>query len=48
LNKEIPYIGISRVVEDSLNMVKYNGAVSVNSILEVDRHAREFAQKTTI
>ncbi len=48
LNKEIPYIGISNVVEQSLNMVNYNGLVSVSSILEVDRLTREFAQKTTI
>ncbi|MCH8523535.1 MAG: 1-deoxy-D-xylulose-5-phosphate reductoisomerase [Balneolales bacterium] len=48
LNKEIPYIAISKIVEKSLEQINETSTLSVDSIIEVDKYSREFAQTLTI
>jgi 1-deoxy-D-xylulose-5-phosphate reductoisomerase len=48
LNKEIPYIGISRIVQKSLEKISGSDALSVESITEIDKYSRQFAKTLTI
>jgi 1-deoxy-D-xylulose-5-phosphate reductoisomerase len=43
LNKEIPYIGISKVVSEALNAIQPRELFQVSTIIEVDTMTREFA-----
>jgi 1-deoxy-D-xylulose-5-phosphate reductoisomerase len=44
LNKEIPYIAISRVVSECLNYVTERGNMSIEMIQDVDARTRDFAR----
>jgi 1-deoxy-D-xylulose-5-phosphate reductoisomerase len=44
LNKEIPYIHISKIVEKSLEKVQSAKAMNVQHLLEIDEEARNFAK----
>jgi 1-deoxy-D-xylulose-5-phosphate reductoisomerase len=44
LNKEIPYIAISRVVSECLNSVIERGKMSIEMIQDVDSRTRDFAR----
>jgi len=48
LDKEIPYIGIAKIVEKSLEHVTSQSPLSVDTITQVDRLARNFATELTI
>jgi 1-deoxy-D-xylulose-5-phosphate reductoisomerase len=43
LNKEIPYIGISKVVSEALNAIQPRELFQVSTIIEVDTMTRKFA-----
>ncbi|MFN1833956.1 1-deoxy-D-xylulose-5-phosphate reductoisomerase [Balneola sp. MJW-20] len=43
LNKEIGYIDIAKIVENSLKHVEFNSALSVETLKEIDKEAREYA-----
>lgn len=47
LNKEIPYIRISEIVEKSLEKVQSNEQMSVSNLLEIDAETRSFAHKVS-
>lgn len=48
LNKEIPYIGIAKIVEKSLEHVTSQLPLCVDTITQVDKQARDFATELTI
>ena len=48
LDKEIPYIGIAKIVGKSLEHVTSQSPLSVDTITQVDRLARNFATELTI
>jgi 1-deoxy-D-xylulose-5-phosphate reductoisomerase len=48
LNKEIPYIGISKIVAESLDLISSENPVSRDLILDVDHKTREFAKKVRV
>ena len=47
LNGEIPYIGIPRIVESCMNEISNSSELSLDSIIETDRMAREKAATIT-
>jgi 1-deoxy-D-xylulose-5-phosphate reductoisomerase len=48
LNKEIPYIGISKVVSESLENISNDDLLSRELILDIDQKTREFAKKVRV
>lgn len=44
LNKEIPYIAISETVAQTLNVIQPSDTLRVETIIEADKRARQFAQ----
>lgn len=48
LNKEIPYIGISRVVSESLEQIISEQQLSRDLILDTDQITRDFARKVRV
>lgn len=48
LNKEIPYIGISRVVSECLENINNEQQLSRELILDIDQRTREFANKVRV
>lgn len=48
LNKEIPYIGISKVVSESLDFISGDNQISRESILDIDQKTRDFAKKVRV
>lgn len=45
LNKEIPYIGIPRIIETCLERLNIQSKISVQRLKEIDQKARELARK---
>lgn len=48
LNKEIPYIGISKVVSESLEFISSDNQISRELILDIDQKTRDFAKKVRV
>lgn len=48
LNKEIPYIGISKVVSESLDFISSDNQISRELILDIDQKTRDFAKKVRV
>lgn len=48
LNKEIPYIGISKVVSESLDFISSESHISRELILDIDQKTRDFAKKVRV
>lgn len=48
LNKEIPYIGISKVVSESLDFISSDIHISRELILDIDQKTRHFAKKVRV
>ena len=48
LNREIPYIAIPRIIEESLGTVSCNKNISVETIIEVDAQTRQVSERLNI
>ncbi len=48
LNKEIPYIGISKVVSECLDSISIEENISRELILDIDQKTRDFAKKVRV